>query len=480
MTGKLITVILSCTICGSILFYILSLLQKRLPGGYTSYLYSAMKGMGLGFLFPLPIVSFCVLETYSTYRALDLEKDLHMVTEDFTGARLEGGLKTFNSFSGDMHVSVLAVIVAVWFLVFLCSLTYSSIRSRRLIRRALNEAVECKDWRTKILEEECRSLNVKRAVRLYISDSLKTPGLVGILHPVIIIPEIELSEGGWRLVFRHELTHLKSCDLIYRNLVDVVQKIYWFNPVMNKWGRSFFEMGELACDQLVVKKCTKREKAEYARLLVLLAENSTADRRMAFLAGSNDYHILERRIRYIMAERTAIKGLVRVAISICLVLAFSMVSYASTLGNLVLQDQIVNNVNDSRTYKVVSSVTVDDFEEKQDVVADWEPSLSVGSINPRGITQFDYTVGAQETAVIDTISLKTGMTISITALAEHSEDIFQIGLVGQNGSRKYVDSKDGMVAWRFNIDKDGEYDVYIQGQNKNAQDIRITGTINVN
>ena len=64
-----------------------------------------------------------------------------------------------------------------------------------------------------IYERLGRQMKLKRLPELYISDGVQSPMLCGILKPMIVLPDLRLSDSSLMGILSHELTHYHRHDL---------------------------------------------------------------------------------------------------------------------------------------------------------------------------------------------------------------------------------------------------------------------------
>ena len=98
---------------------------------------------------------------------------------------------------------------------------------------------------------------------IFLSESITSPALYGIIRPKIIIPP-GLSETDLNYVIMHENAHAKRHDNLWRSVAVIICCIHWFNPICWLSLRYFLEDMELSCDNKVLHKLTDKEKKEYA------------------------------------------------------------------------------------------------------------------------------------------------------------------------------------------------------------------------
>lgn len=100
-----------------------------------------------------------------------------------------------------------------------------------------------------------------------ISPQLNMPFTGGILHPTIYLPDADLSDDEWRMVFRHEITHIHSRDNLKKLFFLVIEALFWWNPVAHFSTTEINALIELRCDKKVTEKMGREERLAYTELL---------------------------------------------------------------------------------------------------------------------------------------------------------------------------------------------------------------------
>jgi len=102
---------------------------------------------------------------------------------------------------------------------------------------------------------EARDLMVPGPVRVKASPSLLEPGLVGILKPVVLLPDglmARLSEQERDSILAHELGHLSRGDNVTAAIHMAVETLFWFWPPVWLIGARLIAERERACDESVL------------------------------------------------------------------------------------------------------------------------------------------------------------------------------------------------------------------------------------
>jgi bla regulator protein BlaR1 len=152
-------------------------------------------------------------------------------------------------------------------------------------------------------------VDVAEGTEVRVSPCLLEPGVVGLLHPVILLPEgiaSRLSPSELKAVLAHELCHIRRRDNLFAAIHMTVEAIVWFNPVIWWIGARLIEERERACDEAVLGQGNRPDIYADAILSVckLYVESP-----LACAAGVSGAGI-RRRIEAIMANRR-LRGLNR-------------------------------------------------------------------------------------------------------------------------------------------------------------------------
>lgn len=105
-----------------------------------------------------------------------------------------------------------------------------------------------------------------------ITPQLRDSYTSGILRPVIYLPDLDLSDDEWRMVFCHEVAHIRSRDNLKKLFFLLVETVFWWNPLAHFSGDEISTLLELRCDAKVTAEMDERERCEYAALLKKLMD----------------------------------------------------------------------------------------------------------------------------------------------------------------------------------------------------------------
>ena len=126
-------------------------------------------------------------------------------------------------------------------------------------------------------------LGLKRAVPVRRSGQVRTPMVLGLIRPVLLLPEGQAVD---EVVLCHELTHLKRLDLAYKALLVAACWLHWFNPLVWWMSRAASENLELCCDDDVAAGRDAASRRKYGELLLSTAEEKPGPTLSSRFGGS--------------------------------------------------------------------------------------------------------------------------------------------------------------------------------------------------
>lgn len=126
---------------------------------------------------------------------------------------------------------ILAIVWAVGAAAFFAG---SMLSYRRFVRRVRRTARDVRDPELlRIYESECERLGLRQRIPLRQTPEADGPMLVGLVHPVLLLPKDGIPLADAQLILRHELTHAKHKDVLCKMVFLLARCVHWFNPVVH-------------------------------------------------------------------------------------------------------------------------------------------------------------------------------------------------------------------------------------------------------
>lgn len=125
------------------------------------------------------------------------------------------------------------------------------------------------------LHKSRRFLGRHGRTRIYISSTVKSPCLAGLV-PAVYLTEDVLQTPETELILRHELTHLRHLDHLWSLCRTAAVIVYWWNPFI--WLAAILSKrdAELACDEAVAAGLSDAQRLVYARAILAQAPRRAA------------------------------------------------------------------------------------------------------------------------------------------------------------------------------------------------------------
>lgn len=120
------------------------------------------------------------------------------------------------------------------------------------IKVGREEISDIKQWEHlgNLLEQK----HIVTPVSIYKNELISSPLLIGFFKPCIMLPNEKLSDSEFECTILHELVHYKRKDMFYKWLVQITICIHWFNPIVYIMGKEINRICELSCDEEVIKE----------------------------------------------------------------------------------------------------------------------------------------------------------------------------------------------------------------------------------
>ena len=109
---------------------------------------------------------------------------------------------------------------------------------------------------------------------IYLAENIQGPAVYGIWKPRIILPA-SYANKELQYILKHEATHIRRWDNLWRMLAFFTGAVHWFNPLAWLFLKRFLSDIELACDEAAIAKYGREQRQAYARALVDCAESKS-------------------------------------------------------------------------------------------------------------------------------------------------------------------------------------------------------------
>ena len=258
--------------------------------------------------------------------------------------------------------------------------------------RSIKNKIKSKSYNDKnikgILNECKEQLEIKKDVKIILQDFKKTPSIIGIVNPKILVTEEFLKQDNKtkKYIIMHELSHYKRKDLLYNYVLLLVTILHWFNPFIWLYFKKIRQDIELATDELVLNKLQKDEKKEYGLTLINSLNIFQEERYTAkLLCVTDDSKNMERRIRMIkLSDKFGKNKIIIAIISIIIILVGAIFFFTQTTYNDEKQESLHAEENEPQyKFKAFKPVFQDENGQNYDFTHDmiWKDRIYQRKIN---------------------------------------------------------------------------------------------------
>jgi beta-lactamase regulating signal transducer with metallopeptidase domain len=154
---------------------------------------------------------------------------------------------------------------------------------------------------------------------------IDAPLMVGLFRPVLLLPDIEMSEENLKYILLHELTHYKRHDLWYKWFAMLVNTVHWFNPFAYIVSRQIDQECEISCDLSVVANMDEEEQKGYMNTILTLVSRTRTNPKLFTTAMANNKNQIKR--RFTMIKNATKRSKITIffsAITACIILSVSV------------------------------------------------------------------------------------------------------------------------------------------------------------
>lgn len=381
---------------------------------------------------------------------------------------------------GNTQVTIAAnrVFFLVWGIAVGIFLVY---QSRRIVavRSLMKGTVPVDDPRMEVMFAEVKeALGIRRDVRLLQSDLLDVPSAAGVFRQVVILPMHGSASPQMRMVFLHELTHLKYHHTVLKLLMIFVHMVNVLNPLVYIFRKNLSLELEKLCDRRVcayLREDSQGTVTDYYQMILNSMTGGVIEKQVETIGfplvrKASD---LQRRITDMQEYQNtkAIKKGMAVLLTLCLIFGSSLTVFAAGEGVV----QFHQALYDATKVWVEAEPFVNTLEEHEFTANMWD-DFTVEIMNEDGIVTYGtfngWNISAHGGTKSGTFYLHTGDTVSVSVQITPNNLTVRVGLDYPNGSGTYVLGS-GVITHVFTAPMDGNYDFFIA--NPNAQAVTATG-----
>lgn len=234
-----------------------------------------------------------------------VERDTELYSTNYENKRLDELFREFESSAFPIRASKMELYIAVFGVLWIFGAAAMAVRYiigvvwfRTKIFCFSHPAPRGK---RELLDELRKEFKIRRRIKLRVFMGDMSPFITGIFVNTVYIPS-SADEEALRLVLRHELTHCKRFDLLYKGLTELAAILHFYNPFVYILKRYVDKYCELSCDELVVEDMDFEDRKRYTMAMLTMIKKSRYRLHGAAALGEKKSNLRER-VEFIMRNK---------------------------------------------------------------------------------------------------------------------------------------------------------------------------------
>ena len=218
--------------------------------------------------------------------------------------------------------------------------------------RKTGEVIYCPETR----EYTDRRINVR------IWENVASPFMTGIFRPTLILPKTELSEDQLHNILRHEMTHFKRHDILYKWFAEFVKCVHWFNPISWYVSKQIAAECEISCDISVTKNMSGSEEMSYVSTILSLLPTGKSKQLPLTTQMASSKKFLKRRFVMIKNKKTTSRFMSVISAVIAAIMLSTTVFASGVLSDLTTDDYTIEITNNGEKIELTNKPFIENGE----------------------------------------------------------------------------------------------------------------------
>ncbi|MBD5554116.1 MAG: M56 family metallopeptidase [Roseburia sp.] len=370
----------------------------------------------------------------------------------------------------------------------------------RNIRQLVRENTGCLETvRCSVLEEDPavekeflrikEKMHIRRKIGLYRNCDLVSPIIAGIFRVRIVLPAREYTKEQLTVIFSHELTHYRSCDVFFRVCGTCVKLIQCLGPFAANMDKYLCEWSECECD----RKTTNAMRDEFTvgeyftRILDMSGPGlETFDGNEAFAMLFETRLGLERRIEYmkVFGNWKPVRRFTSVMLAVAFVVLSISTTYAAGVGLATVHDFLylqtqeyggtMTEVPNEFQLGEVHFLPAEEAHTYDECIdADLGIERVCPTLDENKVISFNWSMQPYFRTRSVEYSFDTLDKISITCQGAPANQTYWVGIEDSKGNVWYTEAQ-GSAGFLLRIPADGKYRVIVE--NRGSSNITVAGS----
>ena len=201
-----------------------------------------------------------------------------------------------------------------------------------------------------------------RKINVRVWENVASPFMTGVFRPMLILPKTELSEEQLHNILRHEMTHFKRHDILYKWFAELVKCVHWFNPASWYVSKQIAAECEISCDMAVTKNMTDSEEMSYISTIISLLPTGKSKQLPLTTQMASSKKFLKRRFIMIKNKKTTSRFMSVLSAVIAVIMLSTTVFASGVLSDLTTDDYTIEILNNGEKIELTNKPFIENGE----------------------------------------------------------------------------------------------------------------------
>ena len=201
-----------------------------------------------------------------------------------------------------------------------------------------------------------------RRIYVRIWENVASPFITGVFRPMLILPKTELSEEQLHNILRHEMTHFKRHDILYKWFAEFVKCVHWFNPISWYVSKQIAAECEISCDMSVTKNMSGSEEMSYVSTILSLIPTGKSKQLPLTTQMASNKKFLKRRFIMIKNKKTTSRFMSVLSAVIAVIMLSTTVFASGVLSDLTTDDYTIEILNNGEKIELTNKPFIENGE----------------------------------------------------------------------------------------------------------------------
>ncbi len=201
-----------------------------------------------------------------------------------------------------------------------------------------------------------------RRINVRVWENIASPFMTGIFRPTLILPKTELSGEQLDNILRHEMTHFKRHDILYKWFAEFVKCVHWFNPTSWYVSKQIAAECEISCDMSVTKNMSGSEEMSYVSTILSLLPTGKSKQLPLTTQMASSKKFLKRRFIMIKNKKTTSRFMSVLSAVIAVIMLSTTVFASGVLSDLTTDDYTIEILNNGEKIELTNKPFIENGE----------------------------------------------------------------------------------------------------------------------